>query len=41
VDNLVFGSGGGLLVHEAERDTHRFAMKTSYVVIDGMPREVR
>jgi len=41
VDNLVFGSGGGLLVHEAERDTHRFAMKTSYVVIDGMPRDVR
>lgn len=40
-DNLVFGSGGGLLVHDAERDTHRFAMKTSYVVIDGMPREVR
>lgn len=41
VDNLVFGSGGGLLVHEAERDTHRFAMKTSYVVIDGTPRDVR
>lgn len=41
VDNLVFGSGGGLLVHEAERDTHRFAMKTSYVQIAGMPREVR
>lgn len=34
-DNLVFGSGGGLLVHEAERDTHRFAMKTSEVVIGG------
>jgi nicotinamide phosphoribosyltransferase len=41
VDNLVFGSGGGLLVHEAERDTHRFAMKTSYVQIAGMPRDVR
>jgi nicotinamide phosphoribosyltransferase len=41
VDNLVFGSGGGLLVHEAERDTHRFAMKTSEVVIGGTTREVR
>lgn len=41
VDNLVFGSGGGLLVHEAERDTHRFAMKTSYVQIGGIPRDVR
>lgn len=41
VDNLVFGSGGGLLVHEAERDTHRFAMKTSEVIIGGQTREVR
>lgn len=35
MDNLAFGSGGGLLVHEAERDTHRFAMKTSEVIIGG------
>lgn len=41
VDNLVFGSGGGLLVHAAERDTHRFAMKTSEVIIGGSTREVR
>lgn len=41
VDNLVFGSGGGLLVHEAERDTHRFAMKTSEVIIGGSTRDVR
>lgn len=41
VDNLVFGSGGGLLVHAAERDTHRFAMKTSEVIIGGTTREVR
>ena len=40
-DNLVFGSGGGLLVHDAERDTHRFAMKTSYVVIGGKERSVQ
>lgn len=41
VDNLVFGSGGGLLVHDAERDTHRFAMKTSEVIIGGLTRDVR
>lgn len=41
VDNLVFGSGGGLLVHAAERDTHRFAMKTSHVIIGGTARDVR
>lgn len=31
VDNLVFGSGGGLMQHDVERDTHRFAMKASEV----------
>lgn len=41
IDNLVFGSGGGLLVHEAERDTHRFAMKTSEVVIGGQTNAVQ
>lgn len=35
VDNLVFGSGGGLMMHEVERDTHRFALKASEVTIDG------
>jgi nicotinamide phosphoribosyltransferase len=41
IDNLVFGSGGGLLVHDVERDTHRFAMKTSEVVIGGQVRETQ
>lgn len=41
LDNMVFGSGGGLLVHEAERDTHRFAMKTSEVMIGGSTNAVR
>lgn len=41
VDNLVFGSGGGLLVHDVERDTHRFAMKTSEVIIGGKTRAVQ
>lgn len=41
VDNLVFGSGGGLLVHQAERDTHRYAMKASEVVVDGEVREIQ
>lgn len=40
LDNLVFGSGGGLLVHKAERDTHRFAMKTSQVTIGGLISDV-
>lgn len=40
LDNLVFGSGGGLLVHEAERDSHRFAMKTSQVTIGGLISDV-
>jgi nicotinamide phosphoribosyltransferase len=41
MDNLVFGSGGGLLVHQAERDTHRFAMKTSEVTIAGSTMAVQ
>lgn len=41
LDNMVFGSGGGLLVHDAERDTHRFAMKTSEVIIGGTTNAVR
>ncbi|ARK07510.1 putative nicotinate phosphoribosyltransferase [Sphingobium phage Lacusarx] len=41
IDNLTFGSGGGLLVHAAERDTHRFAMKASEVIIGGEVREIQ
>jgi nicotinamide phosphoribosyltransferase len=35
VDNVNFGSGGGLMQHDIERDTHRFAMKASEVEIGG------
>jgi nicotinamide phosphoribosyltransferase len=35
VDNVNFGSGGGLMQHDVERDTHRFAMKASEVEIGG------
>jgi nicotinamide phosphoribosyltransferase len=41
VDNLVFGSGGGLMQHDVERDTHRFAMKASEVVINGSRESIR
>lgn len=41
IDNLTFGSGGGLLVHEVERDTHRFAMKTSEVTLAGKVQGVQ
>lgn len=41
IDNLTFGSGGGLMMHDVERDTHRFAMKTSEVVIGGITSAVR
>ncbi len=40
IDNVTFGSGGGLMMHEIERDTHRFAMKTSEVIIGGITSEV-
>ncbi|CAF1606622.1 unnamed protein product, partial [Didymodactylos carnosus] len=33
-DNLVFGSGGGLL-QKFDRDTMKFAIKCSYVYIEG------
>lgn len=36
-DNLVVGSGGGLLVEGLNRDTNRFAIKPSWGVIDGQP----
>ena len=38
-ENLVFGSGGGLL-QKVNRDTLKFAMKTSYIEIDGSGRDV-
>jgi nicotinamide phosphoribosyltransferase len=41
VDNIAFGSGGGLMQHDVERDTHRFAMKASEVVINGSARSIR
>ena len=39
LDNVAFGSGGGLL-QEMNRDTQRFAMKCSYAVVEGRPRDV-
>lgn len=35
-DNLVVGSGGGLLVEGLNRDTHRFAIKPSWGMINGI-----
>ena len=39
MDNIVFGSGGGLL-QDCNRDTLRFAMKCSAVCVDGEWRDV-
>jgi nicotinamide phosphoribosyltransferase len=41
VDNVAFGSGGGLLAADVTRDTHRFAQKTSSVIIGGRERETQ
>jgi nicotinamide phosphoribosyltransferase len=38
-DNLVFGSGGGLL-QQVNRDTLKFAFKCSSTVVDGVARDV-
>ena len=38
-ENVAFGSGGGLL-QKVNRDTLRFAMKASYIEVDGVGREV-
>ena len=38
-DNIVFGSGGYLL-QSVNRDTLRFAMKASYVEVDGVGKEI-
>ena len=39
IDNIVFGSGGGLL-QDCNRDTNRFAMKCSYTEVNGKGRDV-
>jgi len=39
-DNITFGSGGGML-QMVNRDTMRFAMKASHVVVDGEARDIR
>jgi len=38
-DNITFGSGGGML-QMVNRDTMRFAMKSSHVVVDGEARDI-
>jgi len=39
-DNIVFGSGGGLL-QSVTRDSMRFALKVCHTVVDGESRDVR
>lgn len=39
VDNLAFGTGGALL-QQIDRDTCSFAMKGSWVRVDGVEREI-
>lgn len=39
-ENITFGSGGGML-QMVNRDTMRFAMKSSHVVVDGEARDIR
>ena len=41
VDNIVTGSGGGLLEEGLTRDTDRWAVKVSYVEIDGKSIDIR
>jgi nicotinamide phosphoribosyltransferase len=38
-DNIAFGMGGGLL-QKVNRDTQQFAIKCSYAVVNGVPRDV-
>lgn len=38
-ENVVFGMGGALL-QTVNRDTHRFAMKASHVIVNGVGRDV-
>lgn len=39
-DNIAFGSGGGLL-QKLDRDTMRFAMKASNVIVDNESRDIQ
>ena len=39
-DNITFGSGGALL-QKLDRDSMRFAMKASHVVVGSEPRDIR
>lgn len=41
LDNVNFGSGGGLLQKDVTRDTHRYAQKASYVVVNGEVRNIQ
>lgn len=38
-ENVTFGMGGGLL-QKVDRDTMKWAMKASQVIVDGVPRDV-
>lgn len=40
-DNLVVGSGGGLMQENINRDTQRFAIKASYTEMDSVPHNVQ
>ena len=40
-DNIITGSGGGLLQVDANRDTQRFAIKASYSEKDGVPFNIQ
>lgn len=41
LDNVNFGSGGGLLQKDVTRDTHRYAQKASYVEVRGERRNIQ
>lgn len=40
LDNVNFGSGGGLLQKDITRDTHRYAQKASQVIVNGEVRDI-
>ena len=40
-DNVIFGSGGGLLVEGLSRDWSRWAIKPSYIEKAGVPENVQ
>ena len=41
IENQVVGQGGGLVVKNIDRDTNRFAVKASEIIVNGVTREVR